>query len=71
MDLLNELIYRFDAEKLLWINGQYLMRMTPGEIYPHLLPFLPEKRPAFDHERLAAALPPTGKPACRNAKRAR
>ena len=38
----------FDAEKLFWINGQYLMRMTPEEIYPHLLPFLPEKRPAFE-----------------------
>src|SRR5438067_4943392 len=38
----------FDAEKLLWINGQYLMRMTPEEIYPYLLPFLPEKRPAFE-----------------------
>ena len=31
----------FDDEKLLWMNGQYLMRMSPDEIYPHLLPFLP------------------------------
>ncbi len=30
----------FDPEKLLWMNGQYLMRMTAEEIYPHLLPFL-------------------------------
>ena len=30
----------FDPEKLLWMNGQYLMRMSADEIYPHLLPFL-------------------------------
>jgi glutamyl-tRNA synthetase len=30
----------FDPEKLLWMNGQYLMRMTVDEIYPHLVPFL-------------------------------
>jgi glutamyl-tRNA synthetase len=30
----------FDPEKLLWMNGQYLMRMTAGEILPHLVPFL-------------------------------
>jgi glutamyl-tRNA synthetase len=30
----------FDAEKLLWMNGQYLMRMSPDEIHPHLVPFL-------------------------------
>ena len=35
----------FDPEKLIWMNGQYLMRMTAGEIYPHLLPFLSEARP--------------------------
>jgi glutamyl-tRNA synthetase len=32
----------FDPEKLLWMNGQYLMRMSADEIYPHLLPFIPE-----------------------------
>jgi len=31
----------FDPEKLLWMNGQYLMRMPADEIYPHLAPFLP------------------------------
>ena len=31
----------FDPEKLLWMNGQYLMRMSADEIYPHLAPFLP------------------------------
>src|SRR5579859_5838788 len=33
----------FDVDKLLWMNGQYLMRMSPEDIYPHLLPFLREK----------------------------
>lgn len=32
----------FDPEKLLWMNGQYLSRMTPEEIWPHLVPFLGE-----------------------------
>ena len=31
----------FDPEKLLWMNGQYLMRMSAEEIYPHLAVFLP------------------------------
>jgi glutamyl-tRNA synthetase len=35
----------FDAEKLLWMNGQYLIRMSADEIYPHLLPFLAEPTP--------------------------
>ncbi len=35
----------FDAEKLLWMNGQYLMRMSADEIYPHLIPFLNEAQP--------------------------
>lgn len=30
----------FDQEKLLWMNGQYMMRSTAGELYPHLLPFI-------------------------------
>jgi glutamyl-tRNA synthetase len=30
----------FDPEKLIWMNGQYLMRMTAEQIYPHLVPFL-------------------------------
>jgi len=33
----------FDPEKLLWMNGQYLMRMSADEIYPHLVPFLGER----------------------------
>jgi glutamyl-tRNA synthetase len=38
----------FDPEKLLWMNGQYLMRMTPEEIYPHLVPFLQHDAPKFE-----------------------
>jgi glutamyl-tRNA synthetase len=30
----------FDPEKLIWMNGQYLMRMTADQIFPHLVPFL-------------------------------
>jgi glutamyl-tRNA synthetase len=30
----------FDPEKLIWMNGQYLMRMAAEQIYPHLVPFL-------------------------------
>jgi glutamyl-tRNA synthetase len=35
----------FDPEKLFWMNGQYLMHMTPEEIYPHLVRFLPTSPP--------------------------
>jgi glutamyl-tRNA synthetase len=35
----------FDPEKLLWMNGQYLMRMTAEDIYPHLAPFLGQGPP--------------------------
>jgi glutamyl-tRNA synthetase len=38
----------FDPEKLLWMNGQYLMRMEPEEIYPHLLPFLSGPHTKFE-----------------------
>src|SRR5438105_12120489 len=30
----------FDVEKLLWMNGQYLQRMSADEIYPHLARFV-------------------------------
>ncbi|HEV7922342.1 MAG TPA: glutamate--tRNA ligase [Thermoanaerobaculia bacterium] len=33
----------FDQEKLLWMNGQYLARMSADELYPHLMPFLGER----------------------------
>jgi glutamyl-tRNA synthetase len=41
----------FDHEKLLWMNGQYLMRMTADEIEPHLRPFLPDGAPPLGELR--------------------
>lgn len=38
----------FDPEKLLWMNGQYLMRMSAEAIYPHLVPFLRKPAPALE-----------------------
>lgn len=46
----------FDPEKLLWMNGQYLMRMTAGEIYPHLVPFLGANAPPLEELRAAIEL---------------
>ncbi|HUF18682.1 MAG TPA: glutamate--tRNA ligase, partial [Thermoanaerobaculia bacterium] len=43
----------FDQEKLIWMNGQYLHRMTPDEIYPHLVPFLDD----LDREQIIRLLP--------------
>src|SRR4051794_34092683 len=33
----------FDVEKLLWMNAQYLIRMSADELYPHLRPFIGER----------------------------
>jgi glutamyl-tRNA synthetase len=38
----------FDQEKLLWMNGQYLMKMSAAEIYPHLVRFLGDGPPSLD-----------------------
>lgn len=46
----------FDPEKLLWMNGQYLMRMTADEIYPHLVPFLGDRVRPLDELRAAIEL---------------
>ena len=35
----------FDVEKLIWMNGQYLMRMAPADLYVHLQPYLPAPAP--------------------------
>lgn len=35
----------FDEEKLLWMNGQYMIQSSVDEIYPHLRPFLGEHAP--------------------------
>lgn len=41
----------FDPEKLIWMNGQYLMRMTAEQIYPHLVPFLGDTPRPLDELR--------------------
>jgi len=41
----------FDPEKLLWMNGQYLMRMSAEEVYLHLVPFLPQPAGSLDELR--------------------
>jgi glutamyl-tRNA synthetase len=38
----------FDVEKLLWMNGQYLQRMSATQLYPHLLPFLGDAPPPME-----------------------
>ncbi len=48
----------FDVEKLLWMNAQYLIRMSPEEIHPHLRPFLDrdlsELRPLIELYKMRA-----------------
>jgi glutamyl-tRNA synthetase len=46
----------FDPEKLLWMNGQYLMRMDADAIYPHLLRFLGDDPPPLEAIRGAIEL---------------
>ena len=46
----------FDPEKLLWMNGQYLMRMSADEIHPHLVPFLGDRAPSLEELRPAIEL---------------
>ena len=55
----------FDAEKLLWMNGQYMMRMTADQLEPHLRPFLPEDSPSLDALRSIVEL---NKPRARTLK---
>ena len=44
----------FELDKLLWMNGQYLMRMTAEEIEPHLKPFLKTVPPQDELKPLIA-----------------
>ncbi len=46
----------FDEEKLLWMNGQYLMRMSAEEIYPHLAAFVGKVLPPLEQIRTAIDL---------------
>ena len=46
----------FDVQKLRWINGQYLRRMSPGELAEHLRTYMREQGlPGWDDPRLEAA----------------
>src|SRR6185436_7401495 len=38
----------FDQEKLLWMNGQYIMRSSAADLYAHLVPFLGDNPPDLE-----------------------
>jgi glutamyl-tRNA synthetase len=38
----------FDVEKLLWMNGQYMMRLSAEELYAHLTCFLGDNPPPLE-----------------------
>jgi len=46
----------FDEEKLLWMNGQYMMRSSVDELFPPLRPFLDDAAPGIDALRAVIAL---------------
>ncbi len=60
VDRLNASAAVFDREKLLWMNAQYLSKLSAAEILPHLEPFLEPlgltPAAAADPTRLTAAL---------------
>jgi glutamyl-tRNA synthetase len=57
VERLNDSPAVFDREKLLWMNTQYLSRLTREELRPHLAPFLEAAGLAdADTQRLEAAL---------------
>jgi glutamyl-tRNA synthetase len=57
VDRLNASAAVFDREKLLWMNSQYLSKLSAAEIFPHLEPFLePLGLASADPARLGAAL---------------
>lgn len=57
VDRLNASAAVFDREKLLWMNAQYISRLSAQELMPHLAPFLePVGLAAADPGRLAAAV---------------
>ncbi|HTQ80881.1 MAG TPA: glutamate--tRNA ligase [Thermoanaerobaculia bacterium] len=57
VDRLNASAAVFDREKLLWMNAQYLSRLTQEEIRPYLAPFLEaEGLSDVDPDRLTAAI---------------
>jgi glutamyl-tRNA synthetase len=60
VDRLNASAAVFDREKLLWMNSQYLSKMSAEELLPHLEPFLEPAglagKAGEDRARLLAAL---------------
>ena len=46
----------FDVEKLLWMNGQHMMRMSADQLEPHLRPFLGQSAPPLSTLRAAIEL---------------
>ena len=46
----------FDQEKLLWMNGQYMMRSSVDELFPHLRPFLDDAAAGVDALRAVMEL---------------
>ncbi|MDH5542317.1 MAG: glutamate--tRNA ligase [Nitrospinota bacterium] len=47
----------FDMEKLLWLNGQHIMRMDDGRLADEALPFVKKNHPNADRESLIKILP--------------
>ncbi len=57
VERLNDSAAVFDREKLWWMNGQYILRLSLQELWPHLEPFVEQAGLAGeDRERLQAAL---------------
>ena len=57
VDRLNDSPAVFDREKLWWMNGQYMARLSLDELWPHLEPFIEQAGlKDADHGRLMAAL---------------
>jgi len=57
VDRLNDSPAVFDREKLWWMNGQYMARLSLDELWPHLEPFIEQAGLAdADRGRLMAAL---------------
>ncbi|HYU33752.1 MAG TPA: glutamate--tRNA ligase, partial [Thermoanaerobaculia bacterium] len=57
VDRLNDSPAVFDREKLWWMNGQYMARLSVEELWPHLEPFIDQAGlKNADRERLLAVL---------------
>jgi len=57
VERLNDSPAVFDREKLWWMNGQYMLRLSLQELWPHLEPFVEQAGlKDKDQERLRAAL---------------